>query len=502
MLSFYSNALCTDGYADYTDYAIGLERAYEAFEDCIDRSLVNLNYSFESANESENKVTFIQRLKRIWDNVVSFFVKAIKKLKDVVKTAWNALFKSNSNSMDKKVWVLYSWVSAIRSAYKKKEVSSDTYTNILNTHLSEYNKAIKNENISIKKTWTKLPLIDLEAFEFTDELQNIKRIQDFLTKLAGSNNTSTITHAVQRGQKADINQGMSTGVPFYKAKKMVRTQPINYLASLISKMGKNADLSQLKDAINDAITFVKSQSKCILEWVKRVVKCMNDSHEKNHGSKGIFKIFKVPADVKKALENHYRTLVPGNSHPLSVDSAIVYSPTVMHDPRFRDNPLYKEMVSELKSRLGGATNATGFKNDPGKGMFKNKSAIFPANKVIEMKLDKVVFLFVHEFGHVYDNQSVTLDKNGKRTYTMDRAKDNRDYQKNYRNDPMENFANRAATKAMTKLDGELACVRSWVKKIQDEIKNYADRVNYDSSGSGSTMMEWTIDDSIDKFKNT
>ena len=108
MLNFYSNISFTDGYADYTDYAIGLERAYEAFEDCVDRSLVNLNYSFESANESENKVTFIQRLKRLWDNVVGFFVRAIKKLKEIVKTAWNSLFKSNDNSMDKKVWVLYS----------------------------------------------------------------------------------------------------------------------------------------------------------------------------------------------------------------------------------------------------------------------------------------------------------------------------------------------------------------------------------------------------------
>ena len=508
MISFSSNVNFVDEYFDYTDYVIGLERAYEAFEDYIGRAFVNLEYSFESSDETENKSTFIQRLKKIWDSVVNFFTTAIKKLKEIIKKAWNVLFKSNyskDSAMSKKVWVLYSWVTAIRAAYKKKEVPADTYTNILNTHMSEYLKAASGKDLSIKKTWTKIPMIDLEAFEFTDELQNIKRIQDFLTKLAGSNSKSAIIHATQRGKKADINQAISTGIPFYKQHKTVRSQPINYLASLISKMGKEIDLAQLKGAVNDAITFVKSQAKCILEWIKRVTKCMNDSHEINHGSKGILKIFKVPADVKKALENHYRSLVPGNSHPLSANSAIVYSATAMHDPRFKDHPMYVEVMSAIKGRLGGAANNSGFKNDPGKGMFKNRSAIFPADKVLNMSLDKVVFLFVHEFGHIYDNQSTKLDKNGKRVYTMDRAKNAQKYQQNYRDDPMENFANRAATKALPKLDGELSCVRSWVKKIQDEIKAYANKINFkdvDGSKFNSWAMSSTIDDSIDKFKNT
>lgn len=510
MLEFCSGTQFVDEYVDYTDYVISLERAYEYFSDYVDKAFIPLDFSFEgSDDQGTNKVTFLQRLRKIWDAVVNFFKTAINRLKELIKKAWNALFKSNYSKdsvMSKKVWVLYSWISGIRSAYKKKDVPADTYSNILNTHITAYNKAIKNEDPGVQKKWLAQPTLDLDAFEFTDELQYLKRIQDFLAKLAGSQNTAAIKKAVSRGTKADINKSVSANA-IVSIHKSMRTQPITYLYSLIKDMGKDVDLGKLKEAINSAVTFVKSQSKCILEWIKRVVKCMNDSHEKYQGSKGILKIFKMPADVKKALENHYKTLVQGNSHPLSANSAIVYSETIMHDPRFsegRFGKTYKEVVQSLKGRLGGATNTTGFKKDPGKGMFKGMSAIFPAEKVLNMKTEKLAFLFVHEFGHIYDNQSVKMEK-GKRAFTMDRVNNNAEYSKNYRNDPMENFANRAATKAIPKYNGELACLLSWVKKIQDEVKEYAERIKYNESPDAkdnASRMETTVDIHEETFKNT
>lgn len=511
MISFSSNIVFADEYFDYTDYAIGLERAYEAFEEYINKAFVNLEYSFESADENENKSTFIQRLKKIWDTVINFFTTAIKKLKDIIKRAWNTLFKSDYSKdsvMSKKVWVLYSWITAIRNAYKKKEVPPDTYDKIYNLHMSEYLKAAANKaDLSIKKQWTKIPdIMSLEAFEFTDELQFLKRVQAFLTKLSESNNAAAIKRAVQHGQKADINQGLSTGIPGVKMHKAVRSQSITYLASLISKSPDNIDLSQLKLLINDAVKFVKSQAKCILGWVKHVAKCMNDSHQEIYGSKGILKIFKVPADVKKALENHYRTLVPDNSHPLAVQSVIVYSPGILHDPRFSDNKevnnAFKAGVDAKKSRLGGATNPGGFKNDSGKGMFKGKSIVIPSDK-ISMSVDKIAFLIIHEFGHCYDDQSFKSGKHGKRSYAMNRASNVINYKKNYDNDPMENFANRAAAKAMAKLDGELSCVKSWIQKIKNEIESYSKKINYKGTGYDATLgTSIGIASDVHKWENT
>ena len=482
MLTFNSSLVVVDTLDDsfMSDFLISYSRSLEYLDQYLNKEMID--FSMESADGS-NKSGFIQKLKKIIDTIIDFFKNIFERFKNFLKRIFgsakekivsNAKNSATKGSGDSPIYslnlVLKDWVGEICESMTKEAVDdANVYKNITKKYEPIY-KEVKEGKSYTQQTSCSENITDSTIAFMGDEFNRLKRVQQFLAKLNGEKATvSSVQNAVKRGLKSDIDIKSEDG-------KIVRRQPLIYLDNLIKKEGPSISLESLRAAVIKAAAFVRSQAHCVFVWVKHAVRFSEDVSQKTHKSKGIFKVYTIPTDVKQEISKVYNEFYKGSVATVNASKLIVFSPRAYPDDETTKANINGNSIpmSLLKQAIGGFTMGSAFKNDPGKGFQSHANVQINADMILLGPERMLPFLLGHELGHVADNQHQKIN-NGKREFVRDRAKNADEYHKNYSKDPMENYANTVGARLMR---GASPKFINWCDHIRADIKHIAKEIDY------------------------
>lgn len=482
--------------SSWTDFVIGYARSLECFDQYVDNAMIDI--SCEAASNTEGGSGLIQKLKKIFDTVVNFFKNIWARVKKFIanvfaprantSTAKNGVKRGDSTNEYECNKVLGSWVNEIDKTMKSDSVTDENvYNAITKKYQPMYEQAKATGKTSAVGNSDKVTSETLACMG--DEFNRLRRVQQFLTKLANQSGRPTtvasadgkeknidragiVKKAVDRGLKADINPTEYNRDGSVKEAGYNHKQPLIYLDNLIKSSGSKINIEQLRACVMKAIKFVKSEAHCVFTWIKYAVRYTEDRSIAEHNSSAIFKTYVIPQDVKNEISKVYNKMYPGSVGITVARSVIVASPTVYRgDWGLFDMP----PKAVLKQAIMGFTMG-GMNNTKGRGFVKHANVHINADAVLLSPKSLFLFVVGHELGHVSDNQHQKLNDKNEREYVRPRAKDEDDYKKNYTHDPMEQYANTMGARLMR---GASPAFTSFCEKIRDDIFHIAKEMNYD-----------------------
>lgn len=477
---------------DGSDFIIGYARSLEAFDQYLDKAL--LDVSCENA-ENTNDSSVIGRLKRIVDSVINFLSTLINKLKEFVLKYFRKGNRDTSegtdpnryngkNSMkyqEKKPYkvlgdLVFSWWYDVEHLLQEDRITDVTvYSKLEQKYKDDYNTWKKTGNVS---TTRKMPYSTSVFNDKTipisgclgilgEELNKLKDIKNFLLKLqSGVTSKAGGQRAVKKLNtlnKGDIEQTV-TNTKDHPVKDNVVSHPIKLAIDLLNNSKKNGKLSiaTIKDVLAKTITFVRTQVHCLFSLLKHSVELMSLIKHEHSDKTQIFKVYTFPQDVKLEIAKviRYKEGVAGK---LPVIHLVITSLDHFAKPGFIIN----------NRSAAGATANKGFQHDIGKGINARGSNVVVNYYLFNLDfisdhILQIASVIAHECGHIYNAASQVV-KNGKREYANRHAESGKEYSEHYDTDPDEAYANKQGNKILS--GSSIPKLKSWLMKISEDLNN-------------------------------